>query len=143
MVRAMGIYPLPPEAPDVPSPPPHPRRRSVPADATMALDDGPDQAAADWSAIDRSLLEETRPPPVPFPLDVLPDTWRTWVEASAQGFTPVDYLAQGVLGAVAAVCGDIAVRVTASWDEPLLLWQARGGRPSRGKAPALRPAPPP
>src|SRR5260221_7409529 len=96
------------------------------------------QTATPWPAIDRSLLDDMRPPPVPFPLDVLPDTWRTWVEASAQGFTPVDYLAQGVLGAVAAVCGGgIVARVTASWGEPLLLWQALVGGPSSGKSPAL------
>ena len=104
----------------------------------MPVDDGPDQAAADWPTIDRRLLEEERPPPVPFPLEVLPDTWRAWVEASAQAYTPVDYLAQGVLGAAAAVCGGgIVARVTASWGEPLLLWQALVGGPSSGKSPAL------
>jgi hypothetical protein len=108
----------------------------------MPLDENPapvpGEAAAPWPEIDRSLLEEARPPPEPFPLDLLPDTCRAWVEASAQAFTPVDYLAQGVLGAVAAVCGGgIVVRVTTSWGEPLLLWQALVGGPSSGKSPAL------
>jgi len=101
----------------------------------------PGDTAAPWPDIDRSLLEEVRPPPVPFPLEVLPDTWRAWIEASAQAFTPVDYLAQGVLGAVAAVCGGgIVARVTASWGEPLLLWQALVGGPSSGKSPAIEAA---
>jgi hypothetical protein len=66
-----------------------------------------------WPEIDRGLLEETRPRPVPFPLELLPDTRRTWVERSAQVFTPVNYHAQGLLGAVAAACaGGIVVRVT-------------------------------
>ena len=100
----------------------------------MPLDESPDQTATPWPEIDRRLLEETRPPPVPFPLDVLPDRWRIWAERSAQVFTPVDYYAQGLLGAVAAACGDgIVVRVTPQWAEPLLLWQALVGASSSGK----------
>ncbi len=104
----------------------------------MPLDKSPDQTATPWPEIDRRLLEETRPPPVPFPLDLLPDRWRIWVERSAQVFTPVDYYAQGLLGAVAAACGGgIVVRVTPQWSEPLLLWQALVGPASSGKSPAL------
>src|SRR5690349_11387338 len=91
-----------------------------------------------WPEIDRSLLGDGRPPPVPFPLDVLPDKWRAWVERSAQVFTPVDYYAQGLLGSVTVACGGgIAVQVTPQWSEPLLLWQALVGAPSSGKTPAL------
>jgi Protein of unknown function (DUF3987) len=104
----------------------------------MPLDESSDQTATSWPEIDRSLLEETRLPPVPFPLELLPDRWRTWVERSAQVFTPVDYYAQGLLGAVAAACGGgIVVRVTPQWAEPLLLWQALVGPSSSGKSPAL------
>jgi len=104
----------------------------------MPLDESPDQTATLWPEIDRSLLEETRPPPVPFPLKLLPAAWRRWAEASAQVFTPVDYYAQGLLGAVAAACaGGIVVRVTPQWSEPLLLWQALVGPASSGKSPAL------
>ncbi len=104
----------------------------------MPLDKSPDQTATPWPEIDRSLLEETRPPPVPFPLDLLPDRWRAWVEHSAQVFTPVDYYAQGLFAAVAAACGGgIVVRVTPQWAEPLLLWQALVGPSSSGKSPAL------
>src|SRR5260370_34910384 len=101
-------------------------------------DSAPDQTATPCPDIDRSLWEDARPPPEPFPRDVLPERWRAWVEVSAQAFTPVDYLAQGLLAAVVAVCGGgIVVRVTPSWAEPLLLWQALVGGPSSGKSPAL------
>src|SRR6266481_1077295 len=104
----------------------------------MPLDESPDQTATLWPEIDRSLLNDGRPPPVPFPLELLPDKWRAWAEASAQVFTPVDYYAQGLLGAVAAACGGgIVVRVTPQWSEPLLLWQALVGPSSSGKSPAL------
>ena len=96
------------------------------------------QAATPWPAIDRTLIAETRRPPVAFPLPILPDKWRAWVEASAHAFTPVDYLAQSLLSAVAAVCGGgIVARVTPQWSEPLVLWQALVGGPSSGKSPAL------
>jgi len=79
-----------------------------------------------------------RPPPVLFPLELLPDRWQAWVERSAHVFTPVDYVAQGLLAAVSAVCsGGIEVRVTAQWSEPLVLWQAMVGAASSGKTPAL------
>jgi hypothetical protein len=75
---------------------------------------------------------------VPFPLDVLPDQWRTWIEASAQAFMPVDYLAQNLFAAVVAVCGGgVMAVVTTQWAEPLVLWQALVGGPSSGKSPAL------
>src|SRR5260370_3277455 len=133
MVRAMGIYPLPPETPDGH---PAPASTAMPLDENAASD--PCQAATPWPDIDRSLLEEARPPPVPFPLDVLPDRWRAWGEASAQAFTPVDYLAQSLLAAVAAECGGgILAVVTPQWAAPLVLWQARVRGPSIGKTPAL------
>jgi hypothetical protein len=106
----------------------------------MPLDESPTpaQTANPWPEIDRSLLEETRPPPPPFPLELLPVRWRVWAEQSAQAFTPVDYVAQSLLGAVSAMCGGgIVVRVTPQWTEPLLLWQALVGGPSSGKSPGL------
>ena len=49
----------------------------------MPLDESsaPTQPITPWPEIDRSLIAETRPPPVPFPMLVLPDRWRTWIEA--------------------------------------------------------------
>ena len=96
------------------------------------------QETAAWPEIDRSLIEGGRAVPPPFPLHVLPGRCRAWVEASAQGFTPVDYLAQGLLAAASAVCGtEIVVRVTPAWTEPLVLWPVLVGGPSTGKTPAL------
>jgi hypothetical protein len=93
---------------------------------------------APWPEIESRLLRENRPPPSAFPLDLLPDACRAWVEASAQGFTSVDYVAQGLLGAVSALCGGrIVADVTPHWREPLVLWQALVGGPSTGKTPAL------
>jgi hypothetical protein len=107
----------------------------------MPLDETPttpDPAANPWPELDRRLLEDGRPSPVPFPLALLPDTWAAWVERSAQSFTPVDYLAQGLFAAMATVCGGgIVARVTPQWSEPLVLWQALVGGPSSGKSPAL------
>src|SRR5437879_3536647 len=90
---------------------------------------------ADWRPIDRSLLGEARAAPASFPLHLLPGRWRTWVEAASRAFGSADYLANGLLAAVAGVSGaGTRVRVTAHWDEPLLLWQALVGGPSSGKS---------
>ncbi len=93
-----------------------------------------------WPEIDRRLVEggEARERPPTFPLHLLPERWRGWALASAQSFTPVDYLAQGLFAAVSSVCGGgILARVSPAWAEPLVLWQALVGAPSTGKTPAL------
>jgi hypothetical protein len=92
-----------------------------------------------WPELDASLLEEGRAAAPPFPLSFLPPAWERWVADTAQSTgTPADYVAQGVLAAVAAVCGaGVRVRVTSTWFEPLVLWQALVGMPSSGKSPAL------
>jgi hypothetical protein len=73
------------------------------------------------------------------PLDVLPSWWRGWVSGAAQGVgAPPDYVMQTLLAAVAGLCGaGVVGRVTDSWSEPLILWQALVGGPSSGKTPAL------
>ncbi len=96
------------------------------------------QDTATWPQIDRSLIDGARPAPPPFPLHVLPDKCRAWIEASAQSHIPADYVAQGLLAAASAVCGtEIVVRVTPTWTEPLVLWPVLVGGPSTGKTPAL------
>ncbi len=95
-------------------------------------------ATADWPPIDRSLLGEARPAPVPFPLPLLPGRWRAWVEASSRSFGSADYLAHGLLAGVAGVCGaGVRVQVAPHWHEPLILWQALIGGPSSGKSAAF------
>jgi hypothetical protein len=92
-----------------------------------------------WRELDLSILEERRGAVPAFPLDLLPQAWADWVSdtASSSG-APSDYVAQSVLAAVAAVCGaGVSVRVTPSWFEPMLLWQALVGEPSTGKSAGL------
>lgn len=105
----------------------------------MPLDESQNpHTPTDWPEIDRSLLGEARPAPVAFPLHLLPGRWRAWVEASARPFASADYLAHGLLGGVAAVCGaGTVVHVTPQWREPLVLWQALVGGPSSGKSAAF------
>ena len=97
------------------------------------------EACAPWPELDRRFLQsERRAVPPPFPLEVIPEAWRPWIESHAQASTCIDYIAQGLLAAVSAVCGSrFVVDVTAQWREPLVLWQALVGAPSTGKTPAL------
>jgi hypothetical protein len=92
-----------------------------------------------WPETDPSLLEEGRPALPDFPLQSLPPWWRAWVSETAHGAgAPVDYVVQALLAAVAGVCGaGVLARITESWSEPLILWQALVGGPSNGKTPAL------
>jgi hypothetical protein len=93
-----------------------------------------DSAAAEaacepWPELDRRFLQgDGRAVPPPFPLDVIAEAWRPWIEGHAQASTCSDYIAQALLAAVSAVCGwRMVVEVTAHWREPLLLWQALVG----------------
>jgi hypothetical protein len=103
--------------------------------------DGASTRAIDepWPELDASLLEDGRLPAPPFPLAFLPPAWERWVADTAQSTgAPADYVAQGVLAAVAAVAGaGVRVRVMHNWFETLVLWQALVGAPSSGKSPAL------
>jgi len=92
-----------------------------------------------WPDLDASLLEDARSVVPPFPLKLLPPHWAEWVADTAQSAgTSADYVAQGLLAAVAAVCGaGVRVRVTPAWTESLVLWLALVGSPSSGKSPAL------
>jgi hypothetical protein len=96
-------------------------------------------AGAAWPALDRRFLQTgRRTAPPTFPLEVLAEPWRPWIERQAQAATCVDYAAQALLAAVSAVCGSrFVVDVTPYWREPLVLWQALVGGPSAGKTPAL------
>ena len=95
--------------------------------------------AETWSEIDLALVEDGRRAVPLFPLDLLPQPWRSWVSETARSAgAPLDYVVQALFGAVAGLCGGGAlVRITPAWSEPLVLWQALVGRPSSGKTPAL------
>lgn len=91
--------------------------------------------SADWPPLDRSLMGDSRPAPVSFPLHLLPGRWRAWVEAASRPFGSADYLAQCLLAAVSGVCGaGVRAAVAPHWREPLLLWSALVGGPSSGKS---------
>src|SRR5260370_11879210 len=95
--------------------------------------------ASAWPEIDPSLLEDGRPPLPAFPLEVFPGPWRDWVTDSAHSAgAPIDYVAQAVLAGVAGLSGaGVTARITESWSEPVVLWQALVGGPSTAKTPAL------
>ena len=97
------------------------------------------QPEAGWPEIDVSVLEEERGAVPPFPLDLLPQAWRDWVgDTASSAGAPADYVVQGVLAALAGLCGaGVAVRITPVWSEPLVLWQAVVGESSSGKSSAL------
>ena len=98
-----------------------------------------EEAVEAWPDLDASLLEDMRPSGPPFPLKLMPEAWAQWMADAAEAAgTAVDYVALGVLAAVAAVCGaGVRVKVTEAWSEPLVLWGAVVGSPSSGKSPAL------
>ncbi|MBV8411357.1 MAG: DUF3987 domain-containing protein [Alphaproteobacteria bacterium] len=110
---------------------------AMPVDAPPTLPFG--APPEDWPAIDPSLLDDSRPALPVFPVDVLPSPWKDWaVTAARRAGAPVDYVAQALLAAVAALAGaGVRVSVTPSWSEPLMLWQALVGAASTGKTPAL------
>ena len=121
---------------------PQARRKPVPDDRSLPPPPGYvrfNEASAGWPEIDATLLEDGRGVVPAFPLGVLPAEWARWVADTAQAAgTPLDYVAQGVLAAVSALCGaGVMARVSTFWAEPLVLWQALVGWPSSGKSPAL------
>jgi hypothetical protein len=95
-------------------------------------------SSSQWPEIDPSLLEERRGVLPPFPTDLMPLPWRTWLtDTAASAGAPIDYAAQALFAAVSGLCGaGAAVRVTSTWQEPLVLWQLAVGRVSSGRSPA-------
>ena len=91
-----------------------------------------------WEEIDPGLLEDRRIALPPFPVDLMPLPWRAWLgDTAASACAPIDYAAQALFAAVSGLCGaGAAVRVTATWQEPLVLWQLAVGRVSSGRSPA-------
>jgi hypothetical protein len=109
--------------------------RSLPFEKVVPFE----EAVEPWPDLDTSLLEDSRPSAPPFPLVLLPGDWSRWIgDAAEAAGGAIDYVAMGVLAAVAAICGaGMRVKVTEAWNEPLVLWCAVVGSPSSGKSPAL------
>jgi hypothetical protein len=74
-----------------------------------------------------------------FPLERLPAAWAAWArETAACAGAPVDYVALGLLAAVAGVAGaGVRAAPLPSWREPLVLWQCAVGGSGSGKSAAL------
>src|SRR5690242_4239579 len=81
-----------------------------------------DETSVGWPEIEPRLLEDGRGLVPTLPIDVFPPEWARWIEDSAQSAgTPDDYVAQGVLAAVTAVCGaGVMAQVSTAWAEPLV-----------------------
>lgn len=75
-----------------------------------------------------------------FPVEYLPDTIRTYIEAIAESLqVPVDMVASLVLAALSlCVQGKFYVKVKADWIEPINLYMIVIGRPSERKSPVLK-----
>ena len=126
--------------------PAHRIRDLVSADNVLgALPDAPfapfapmSVSSSQWPEIDASLLEGRRGVLPSFPTDLMPLPWRAWLSDTAASVgAPIDYVAQALFAAVAGLCGaGTAVRVTSTWQEPLILWQLSVGRVSSGRSPA-------
>lgn len=93
----------------------------------------------DWKDPDLSVLDDRRAPVPSVPLEGIAEPRRDWIADTHRATgAPTDYVLQSVLAGVAAVCGaGVSVRVTPSWSEPLVLWQAAVGEASSGKSVAL------
>lgn len=74
-----------------------------------------------------------------FPVECLPDTIRTYIEAVAESLqVPVDMVASLVLAALSlCVQGKFYVKVKEDWVEPINLYMIVIGRPSERKSPVL------
>lgn len=124
--------------------PPIEQLRSLSPDQGIAVSHSPSFAtlsgssSGQWHDIDPSLLEERRATLPLFPTDLMPSAWRAWLTDSAAAVgAPIDYVAQALFGVVSGLCGAGAqVRVTPTWQEPLILWQLAVGRVSSGLSPA-------
>src|SRR5688572_12499362 len=90
--------------------------------------------------LDPGLLEPPGRPALPaFPVHGLPSAWARWLGDTAHDIgAPVDYVALGLLAAVACVTGaGIVAAPRRTWREPLVLWLALVGASGSGKSPAL------
>ncbi|MEA2497602.1 MAG: hypothetical protein QOH26_7, partial [Actinomycetota bacterium] len=78
--------------------------------------------------------------PVPYPIHVLPDAIRRFVEqgAEARGIPP-EYIALPLLGFAGAAIGNrLALELKGGWVERPILWTAIVGPPGCGKTPGMK-----
>ena len=92
-----------------------------------------------WPEPDLCLLDEWRGQLPTFPVDALPNAWRTWVPRAARcANASVDHVAVSLLTVAASQIGHArCIAPVPSWSEPCILWAALVGLPSSGKTPAM------
>jgi hypothetical protein len=84
--------------------------------------------------------DEVKPVVLPkFPVEVLPEPARVYVEELAATGLPLEYLGPTALCvmAIAVGGGELTVNL-GSWDEPLALWYGLVGRTGTGKSPSIK-----
>ena len=98
--------------------------------------------AEDASAEDSEDISEPAPTFFPFPVDALPSTVATYVQAASEaiGCDP-SFIALPLLACLARAIGNSRViRLKRSWTEPAIVWAAIVGRSGTHKTPALQAA---
>jgi hypothetical protein len=86
-------------------------------------------SAYDWDEPNYSILDDRRGELPEFPLDVLTDRWRGWVELAARGagVTPA-HVAVPMLGTASSLIGTARrVQASRSWSQPMTTWTALVG----------------
>jgi hypothetical protein len=90
-----------------------------------------------WGEPDMSVLQLTRRPPPPLPMDVFGPEWASWItEAADAAAAPVDYVAMPLLAAASALIGHARwAQATPGWREPPHLWLGVVGDSGSSKSP--------
>jgi hypothetical protein len=123
----------------------HKWKALVPADADDPNVAGEDSRVVlpghphDWHDPDFSLLDDRRGDLPEFPLDVLPDKWRAWVELAAHGagVTPAHVAVPLIAIASSQIGTARRVQASRSWSESMTIWAAVVGASGTGKTPGI------
>lgn len=90
-----------------------------------------------WGEPDMSVMQPSRRPPPPFPLDVFGPEWSRWItDAAEAAAAPVDYVALPLLASASALIGNARwAQATPGWKEPPHLWLGVVGDSGSSKSP--------
>jgi len=96
------------------------------------------EAIPDSRTLQDADLDNTYPPVVPFPTDVLPEPARTLVvEGAASLGVPPDFIAVPFLAVTAGMIGNTQrIQLKRGFEQRAILWDATVGQPGSGKSPA-------
>ena len=92
-----------------------------------------------WGDPDWSIIDDRRGELPEFPIELIPPTWRPWVERAAHGAgATFAHVAIPLLGIVSGLIGTARrVGVSRSWSEPMTLWVAVVGFSGTSKTPGI------